>query len=341
MIKVDAYTQGTNIPSSRYRVRQYIPVLKQRDILINEIPSLISSYPPAKITQRPLWAMQNLFEHFTNVRSNNSSDLIILQREFLSGFCTLERMLRKPLIFDVDDAIYLNSKFSNHAKKISKYSNFIVCGNEFLADRFSEWNSNVEVVPTAVDLMSFDNAASKKPKSDKIVILWSGSSSGYNYLYNIEVALNRVLLNRENVYLKIVSDKTPNFKILNLDKVIFERWNEQNEFTSVANSDIGIMPLTDSEWSKGKCSFKLLCYMASSLPVVCSPYGMNKEVLKKSQVGYGCITHDDWYDALIDLVDNKNIRDLFGINSKKVVSENYSIDYVSNQLYNIITRFST
>jgi glycosyltransferase involved in cell wall biosynthesis len=340
MLKVAAYTQGLYVPSARYRIRQYIPVLKNRGIDINEIPSITGAYPPSNIFFRPKWFLKNISEHFENIKKSEFSDVIILQREFLSGFLTLETFFKKPLIFDVDDAIYLNSKFLNPSKNISLVSDIVICGNNYLADKFSKWNKNIEVLPTAVDFETFDRLSCFKSYSEKIEILWSGSSSGFEYLYDIEEALKRVLDNRSNVLLKIVSDKRPNFKKINNNRILFQLWNESIEFSSIAHSDIGIMPMSNTEWSKGKCSFKMLCYMASGLPVVCSPFGMNMEVLSKSNIGYGAISLDDWYDSLIDLIDNKSKRHLLGVNAKKVIKDNYSIDVISQKLYNLLLKFS-
>jgi hypothetical protein len=147
MLHVAAFTGGENVPSARCRVRQLIPQLLSHDILMKEWKAEFSCYPPQRKVVRPFWAISTLAQRIPGIINSYSADVIFLQREMLSTFMTLERLMKKPRIFDVDDAIWLNST-RQYAGKLAQSCELVICGNEYIAEYFSSWNKNISIIPT-------------------------------------------------------------------------------------------------------------------------------------------------------------------------------------------------
>ncbi|EIU1689654.1 TPA: glycosyltransferase, partial [Pseudomonas aeruginosa] len=116
--------------------------------------------------------------------------------------------------------------------------------------------------------------------------------------------------------------------VIPAEKVEFIRWTETNEVETIAGMDIGIMPLADDLWSRGKCSYKMLLYMACGLPVVVSEYGMNRDVLARGFIGYGAVDDEGWYESLAALVKDPEARVRAGQNGRDIIERHYSLDVV-------------
>lgn len=328
---VCALTQGENIPSSRFRWRQYEPYLIKSGILPIEKYSKWGAYPPTSILLRAPWLLASLSIATKNALLSNNYDLRFLQREIISTLYTAESILKPPFILDVDDAIFFNQRFSS-VNKIAKKANLIICGNEFLADYFSAF-SEIKILPTAVETSRF--IPSPKPKSTK-VIGWSGSSTGLKFLYEIEPAL-KVILNRfPDVYLKVISDLPPVFTKLPKKQVIFKYWDSNTEVEEIQDLSVGIMPLQDSLVGKGKCSFKMLTYMSVGVPVVASSIGMNIEVMKYGEAGFLAKTLDEWVDALAFLLNNQQLASDMGKIGRSIIEKHYATNIIGPKLAEIL-----
>lgn len=259
---------------------------------------------------------------------SNRYDLRFLQRNLTATLCTWEPLLRKPFVFDVDDAIFLGSRGSS-ANRIARSASLIICGNNFLAEHFSHHGS-VVVLPTAVDTLRFIPRVAPPP--EKPVIGWSGSSSGLKYLYRIESAILTLLRKHPDAIIKVVSDKPPVFKTLPADQVIYEQWRSDREVAVLHEFTVGIMPLEDDLWARGKCSFKMLTYMSVGLPVVVSPVGMNVEVLAHGPCGFSAKTNDDWVDAISSLLSAPALADQMGHTGRKIIEALYARNVIAPQL---------
>jgi len=336
MLKVNAYTPGLDTPSGRYRVRQLIPYLEKLQVYVNEIDSKTGAFPPAGKAKQLSWALHNLLENFSKMLSQPDCDVTLLQRAMLSKYYTLERFLKRPTVFDVDDAVFLE-RGGIFAKKIARRSQKIICGNSFLAEYFLKFNKNVDIIPTAVDVSKYDAVEVDKSGRDRFYILWTGTSSGYPFVYNIEKALKRIVEKHDFVKIKIVSNAPPQFNYLKQDEFVFEKWSPSIEFSSIKSADLGIMPINNDDWSRGKCSYKMLCYMAAKIPVVVSPFGMNQEILDMGEVGYGAITEDDWFDAFDQVISSPEKQKELSTNAYSVVLEKFDIKVVAEQLKKALT----
>ena len=331
MLKVNAYTPGLNTPSARYRVRQLIPYLEKSGVYVNEIYSRAEAFPPPEKSKHLSWAINNMQENFFKMLSQPGCDITWLQRAMLSKYYTFERFLRKPVVFDVDDAIFVD-RGGVFAKKIARQSQKIICGNSFLADYFLKYNKNVDIIPTAVDVSKYDAITNDKAGENIFYILWTGTSSGYPFVYKIEKALKRIVMKYDFVKIKIVSNAPPNFNFLTEKDFVFEYWTSEIEFSSIKSANIGIMPINDDDLSRGKCSYKMLCYMAAKVPIVVSPYGMNGEVLNMGEIGYGAITEDEWFNAFDQIISYPQKQEEITSNAYKVILKSFDINVVAGQI---------
>jgi glycosyltransferase involved in cell wall biosynthesis len=331
VLRVAAFTGGVNEPSARFRVRQYIPRLCKEGIKIHEMPARFGAYPPRAPWRRPLWGVASLAVQIPNIVASRRYDVVMFQREMVSTLVTLEPWMKQPRVLDVDDAIFL-FRGGKAARHLAELSDLIICGNSFLADWFSQWNRNIVIIPTAVDSERFVPQTELGKEKRNLIIGWIGTSSNLGYLVNIEPALARVMGQYPQLRLSIISDRVPELRLVPPERVDFHRWSEKIEVVRIQRMDIGIMPMEDATWTRGKCAFKMLQYMSCGIPVVVSPVGMNNEILALGEVGFAAETTDQWVNALSCLLSNKEQRLFMGENGRKIVLDRYSIDVVAPNL---------
>lgn len=236
-------------------------------------------------------------------------------------------MLRKKVIYDFDDAIWMpnvsdSNRFASRLKWYSKVSSIckwsykVSCGNEFLAAYASKYNQKIVVIPT------FVNTDSYKPginQNEKITIGWTGSLSTNKYLEDIDDILCEVQ-RATDCHIICISNKPPSLTA----KFEFILWDKHKEIVDLQRFDIGIMPLTDDEWSKGKCGFKLIQYLSVGIPAIASPVGVNKEIITNDINGYLCNNRTDWIGRLIELCQNTMRRKEMGKAGRAVIVSRYS-----------------
>ncbi len=335
MLRVAAFTGGENVPGARFRIRQHIPALRNLDVDVAEFPAPLGMYPPPSRLARPLWGVATLAARLPGIVRSHGYDVSWLQREMLSKYVTLEPLTRAPRVLDVDDAIWLYRP-GRFAPRLARLCAGIICGNSYLAEHFERWNPNIAIVPTAVDTRRFTVAA----PSEELVIGWSGTSGGYEYFRPIEPAFATVLQRFPEARLRIVSDRPPTFTHIPRERVEYIPWSPGNEVSAIQGMSIGIMPLLDSPWDRGKCSFKMLTYMACGIPVVATPVGMNADVLAAGDCGLGARSVDDWVDALTTLLDNRSQAQACGRTGRQIIVERYSAEVVAPALKQALTRFA-
>jgi glycosyltransferase involved in cell wall biosynthesis len=349
-IKVVALTSGMNTPSSRFRVRQFIKPLSFVGVDVSEYTALVEKYSPVpwlggNFRARyyfPIfiaWTLIKIFVRFVDIFRANKADVIWLERELIPGIVSLEPLLKKPFVFDVDDAIWTSKPFgSASVAKIASMAEIVVVGNEYLAEWFRKYAKNIEIIPTAIDTSRFVPVKKSLANDNKFVIGWTGSSENLSYVLEIEESLLQVLQKYPDIELHVISDKKPIFNKLPLRQVKYIAWTPENEASVLNNFDVGLMPLPDNEFSRGKCSFKMLQYMAAGLPVVVSPVGMNRELLGKGEIGFSAVSRADWFEALVWLYNNKNEGRMMGLNGREIVNRQYSQKVVCEKLEAIFRR---
>lgn len=337
VVKVAALTGGRNVPSARFRVRQLIPWLARRGVEVREFVPLVSKYPPEHKWLRPLWGIAALAVRAPTVFATYRYDIVLFQRELVSTLVTFEPLSKRPRVLDVDDAIYLH-RGGKFAVQLARLADLVICGNDFLADRFSKWNKNVTVLPTAVDTKRFvPLEPSSQSSTEEFVIGWTGTSGNFKYLYSIEAALKQIMESFPNVVLRVIADKEPIFRMVPQKRVQFIPWSPESEVKGVKSMTIGIMPLEDGEWERGKCSYKMLQYMACGIPVVVSPVGMNAQILALGRIGLAASSHDEWVEALrwILATGREELRKM-GQEGRRIVEEYFSVEVIASRLAEIL-----
>jgi len=338
-ITVAALTGSLNDPASRFRVRQYIPRLAEQGVNVCEhIPFFGKSCglpSPFKTCSR----IPALFR-------SRHADLVWVSRELVQGYETFERLLKRPRVMDVDDAIWLSRPFGVFtAADIARAMDAVIAGNDYLAEYFSRYCRNVYVVPTAIDLNRYElrpDSGSETPK--KFVIGWTGMASNYKYLKLIEKPLKRFLQDYPDAELLLVAQRawksreiggiTESCEIAP-ERIRFAPWSKENEANVLQEMSVGLMPLSDDKWTRGKCSFKMLQYMGVGLPVIVSPVGMNRDVLQKADIGFAANSPDEWYDALKTLYEDRSLGVKLGLAGRRLVEQFYNADLIAAELARI------
>jgi glycosyltransferase involved in cell wall biosynthesis len=276
-----------------------------------------------------MWAAGTFAARLRDIATSYGTDMTIIQRQMLPAFVPLEAFTKQPRVLDIDDAVWL-TRGGRNLMKLARRCDAIICGNDFLAENCRQWNHNVSVLPTAVDTdLLFPTAKSPRTRA---LIGWTGTSENYRFLYSIEAALAQVLRDNSDAGLLIISDRPPRFTMIDNKQVEFVRWSALAESDALRRITVGIMPLEDSEWSRGKCSFKMLCYMASGVPVVVSPVGMNLEVLSRGDIGFGPHDSREWTAALNTLLRDGEAAAQMGANARAVAMKHFSVKALGPRL---------
>jgi len=328
-LQIAALTGGLNTPSTRYRVRQYIQPLSRFGICVTEhIPRWGESCglpSPFKMAAR----IPALFR-------SRSADIIWLSRELVQGYATFERLLKRPRIFDVDDAIWLSPPLGRIGQPwIARGMDAVIAGNDYLADYYSRYCRTIFVVPTGIDTQRYTPKPAPDEPNEPFVIGWTGLRSNYKYLRPIEPILRRFLDAHPDSRLMLISNEPWKSDRIPPERIDFHFWNPADESRLLHRMTVGLMPLPDDPWTRGKCSFKMLQYMATGLPAVVSPVGMNRQVLEKGDVGLAPQTPDEWYDALEVLYRNPSLRQAMGRAGRRVVEQFFSIEILTERLAEI------
>lgn len=331
MIRIAAFTGGPADPSSRYRVRQHLQRLHGEGIHVIEFPARNGRYAPGRKIIRPWWAMSLLAERLGQLVASGGVDGTLLQREMMATVCTWEPYTREPRILDVDDAIFLR-RGGRPARRLAQIADHVICGNDYLANWFGQWNRNITIIPTSVDTQAMKPRSIRGDQDSSVVIGWIGVSANHRYLPIAESAIAQVLKRFPFARFRVISDSDPEMPLIDPARRDFVRWTPEVEAEAVASLDIGVMPLADNVWERGKCSYKMLQYMACGVPVVVSPVGMNASVLAAGDVGYGATNEGEWIEALGSLAINESARRKMGASGRAVVESLYSATVISARL---------
>jgi glycosyltransferase involved in cell wall biosynthesis len=354
-LRVAALTSGLRTPSSRFRIRQHIAPLAEQGILVREFRPLVDNnvdnilrplrpkgtrirnFPPIYPLYFGLLGLR-LAARLPSVIASWRYDLTWLERGLCDGWPTLEQLLARPLVLDVDDAVWLAQPFgAKQMQRTAEHADVVVVCNTYLAEWFRRFCSRVELVPTPVDGDIFFPI--QKAENSSFIVGWTGTSANFRYLTAIVPALMKFLHHAPEARLRIVADRPPTDLDLPPERIEFVRWSEATEATSVQTMDVGIMPLTDDPWTRGKCAFKVIQYMACGLPVVASPVGMTAEVLGQGDVGLAARTEQQWLDALIFVYEQRERAKRLGAAGRTKFLERYSRSAATRQLAEIFKGF--
>lgn len=326
-------------PGQRYRWEQWAPYLREEGIEIEFVPFASAElsqtlYRPGLYASKASGMAAALGRRLRDGWRARSFDAVLVQREAsLVGPAVIERLARwrRPaLIYDFDDAVYLPYvsptnrylsylKFPGKTRTLCRIAAAVVAGNESLAEYARRYNRAVSVVPSTVSLRVYRPRTQRKPGPP--VIGWTGSHSSAQYLPIVYGALRRLRRKREFRFLVIGADG------IVVDGVETEcrPWSSEREVEDLWDIDVGIMPLPDEPWARGKCAMKAIQCMGVGIPVVVSPVGVNSDVVNAER---GCLatSEEEWVAALDRLVGDEGLRQRLGAAGREAVATSYSAE---------------
>ena len=207
-------------------------------------------------------------------------------------------------------------------EKIIAFADMIFAGNQYLADYALGYCSNVKIIPTTIDTNY--HKRKKENASERICIGWTGTETTRKYLEMVKPVFQKLADKYgEKIYIKVICDKPWKAEGLELKN---EKWRKETEIEQLEEIDIGIMPLTDDQWSRGKCGFKGLQYMAMESATVMSPVGVNNSIVTHGENGFLAASENDWYNQLSVLIENKELRLQIGRAGRATVEEKFSVN---------------
>jgi glycosyltransferase involved in cell wall biosynthesis len=276
------------------------------------------------------------------------ADVAVLHQIKLSApEARLFAALSRARVFDVDDAIYVRKprrlgdapddsvwrrrKFAATCRAVDA----VAAGNEILAGAARASARAVIVLPTSIDTALYrpSNALQEDPPT----IVWIGSPENLVYLEMIRPALARLRERHPRLKMRIICSRFPDWPEVSIERV---EWSSAIEADSLASAHIGVMPLTDDEWARGKCAFKLLQYMAAALPCVASPVGANTEAVIDGVTGLHARTDADWERQLEALITSPQLRAQLGANGHAHVESRYAMRTYRTRYLELLTRLA-
>lgn len=329
-------------PGQRFRFEQYIPALEHAGwqcdhshIVSAEDDRIL--YRPGNYVEKARFVGRCYKVRQRDVERMNDYDVIFLYREALMTrsirFEQKFRRSRAKLIFDFDDSVWLpnvsdaNRRWSwlKDASKTSKLigmSDRVFAGNAYLADYARRFNRNTIIVPTTIDTEEYQPRQQGR-SGGPVIIGWSGSITTIQH-FRFAVPVLKALKEKygERIGIRVIGDGTysePDLGVKGLP------WRKETELDDLRAMDIGIMPLPDDEWARGKCGLKGLQYMALGFPTIMSPVGVNSEIIQDGQDGFLASTEAEWVAKLSRLIDDADLRQRMGQAARRTVVERYSL----------------
>jgi len=338
-------------PSQRFRIEQWGPELRARGVEL-EIATLLDLkqqrllYAPGQTARKMAMLGQVLLRRLAQISRPQRYDAIWLHRAaFPIGPPILERWLARsgvPLILEFDDAIYLTDtseanarwrslKCAGKTNELCKISSRVVVGNEYLAEYARRFNSHVSIVPTTIDTSAYQ-ARETYADSNPVVIGWSGSVTTVAHLRKIDRVLQRVAA-EEHIRLHVMG--TPTYTLEGVSTHAIQ-WSPEVELPELNRFDVGVMPLPDEEWARGKCALKALQYMALGIPTITAPVGVNAEIIQDGTNGLLATTEDEWVERITSLVRDVRMRERIGRAGRDTVVREYSTSVQAPRVHEVL-----
>jgi glycosyltransferase involved in cell wall biosynthesis len=336
--------------SSRYRIYQYLPYLSEAGIYYEVSFLFGNSYLTARYADSKKFYLLALLCYIKRVFSFFRAfkfDLIVIEKELFpympAYFEWILKVSGKKYIVDYDDAIFHNYDLNrnrllkyflrNKIKNVIKYSSAVIVGNNYLYEYAVKWNNNVIKLPTVVSYNAYNSVRSQK-NDNEFTIGWIGSPTSSHYLLPFIDVFRK--LQQPDVKFKFIgADKKiqVNFKDISADWI---EWNPETEIADIKSFSVGIMPLDDTPWSRGKCGFKIIQYMACGIPVVASSVGANREIVINNSTGFLAETMDDWFICLSKLSKNIALQKTMGEAGFSLFKDKYSVEILKTNYLKIL-----
>ena len=346
-------------PSTRYRLCQYFPLLRDHGIECH-LSSFLDSdqyarfYRPGQLVEKLPGLLASCFRRLRDLLQSRQYDAVLVSREAIPfGPPWIEELIslfsQRPLLFDFDDATWVSYrsptygrlgqllKFPAKTARLIQASQYVFAGNSTLAQYASQFHSRVTLLPTVVDPERF--ASPPRPLTSPYTIGWIGSHSTSQYLRLITQAVMGVN-NQVEIELKITGAKRRIEDFAKIEpeqmKVEYRDWDLKNEIEEFQRLDIGLYPLLEDDWTRGKCGFKAIQYMAAGVPCIASPVGTNLEVIEDGRNGLLAESPAEWEAAMIRLLTDLPFREKVIEEGYRTVRERYSLAVNGPRLAGVI-----
>ena len=328
----------------RYRIAQYIPHLAAQGIDLEIAPFFDREffelvYQPGRTARKTLLFLRQAMGRVRTVLQHGRYDLVVIYREALPvGPPIIEAMLaaaKVPLVYDFDDAVFLSNtsdanrwiaalKNPQKTGAIVRKCDQVIAGNEFLAAYARRFNPSVHVIPTSIDVDLFVPRSDSRPAPSNapIAVGWIGTPTTAPYLMPLAPLLRE--LATEHAFEFRVAGSTA---ALAFDGVPTRnlQWSLDREVELFNQCDIGVYPLPDDDWARGKCGFKAIQFMSCGVPVVASAVGVNREIVRDGVNGFLASTPDEWRQKLSALMADADLRRRMGAAGRRTIQERYSL----------------
>jgi glycosyltransferase involved in cell wall biosynthesis len=320
MCKILMLFQDSNLPSSRVRVLNLVPELVRHGFTVTTIP-----YP------------KSFSDKFSIISNMRNYDVVFLQKKLLTmvEYYWL-RHFSKLLIFDFDDAIYIKDdnaaeSFSRtrlkRFKHVVKNADLVIAGNPGLGLFASQYNADVTILPSAVQVTGVCVRDWSK-QHELPVIGWVGGGGNLHHLAIISPALQAVA-KQIDFELRVISNRKFNLEGVTVKNI---PWKLETQEADIAEFDIGIMPMPKNQWTKGKCSYKLLQYMAAGVPVVATDWGFNCDVIEDGKTGLLVDGNEGFFGALKHLLEDRELCVEMGRQGRSHVEKTFSLERIGLDL---------
>ncbi|MBX7134663.1 MAG: glycosyltransferase family 4 protein [Fimbriimonadaceae bacterium] len=338
-------------PSQRFRLEQWAPLLRADgfELVFRPFigPDLARAlYRQGAMFSKLLGLTRAALSLARNLPGPGEFDVAVVHRAMsLLGPASFERRLagRLPLVYDFDDAIHrLHTSEANRTfgwlklpgktAEICRLAKAVVVGNEYLADFARAHSANVAIVPSSVDTMIY-TPSQRQERQTPPVVGWMGSSTSQTYLEPFTPLLARIAA--AGLIVRIISDRQPTTFSFPFE---WRAWSADTEVGDLREFDLGIMPLPDTEWAKGKCAMKILQYMGVGVPSVGSPIGGNLEVIRDGQNGFLASAENEWLEKILRVIHDKELYRRIGAAGRDTVVKHYSASVCASRFGEVLRR---
>jgi glycosyltransferase involved in cell wall biosynthesis len=339
--------------SQRFRFEQYFSLLKKNGIEFKVAPFLDEKtwsilYKKGFFFQKVKGIIKGYLRRLFSFLSIYQYDYVFIHREILPigppfTAWILCKLFRKKVIFDFDDAIWIPNasehnrimhyfKFYSNTAHLCRMAYKVSCGNKYLQRYARQFNKNAIYNPTTIDTENYHNKI-KDQKTPKFIIGWTGTHSTINYLNEL-LPIFKKLEKKYDFELHVISDKNPNY---DLKSMIYIPWCKDTEIDDLLAFNIGLMPLPDDRWAKGKCGFKALQYMALGIPALVSPVGVNSEIVDQGVNGFICNNLSEWEEAIIKLIESPALLEELSKKTRSKIEKYFSAQSNSENFLNLFS----
>lgn len=342
---------GPKAASSRHRFYQFLETFKSNEFDCTMSPFFGEEYLDQRFEGKSgllPGVIQSYKRRIIALMDKPQYDIIFVHFEFFPGIpAPIELgLLPKgiPYIYDFDDAWFhhyddhtnplVRILLRNKISRIIKGASSVIAGSKYLSDFSKKYNENVNLIPTSIDLKRYPDVPPIEKNNSPFTVGWIGSPSTTVYLKEVESPLAE-FCSKHNAKVVLIGASQIPLKIPNLYRV---RWQEEIEIEEMSKFDVGIMPMPDTPFTRGKCAFKLIQYMGCWKPVIASPFGENLRVVEENVNGIFAQSPMDWIFALERLLEDKSLRIKMGTKGRRKVENNYSLQINAPRLIRIIER---